>query len=75
MTYLIHVCYGAVAVYIHAFIVHVELAYIYELLAKATVSFLGRDKGLLESLLEEGKEIQRRKREKFLTVVQEGRHR
>lgn len=45
------------------------------LLAKATVSFLGRDKGLLESLLEEGKEIQRRKREKFLTVVQEGRHR
>lgn len=37
---------------------------------KATVSFLGRDKALLESILEEGKEIQRRKREKFLTVVQ-----
>ncbi|CAK9027395.1 unnamed protein product [Durusdinium trenchii] len=37
---------------------------------KATVSFLGRDKALLESILEEGREIQRQKREKFLTVVQ-----
>ena len=32
-------------------------------LSEATVSFLGRDKGLLEHLLEEGKEIQRKKRE------------
>ncbi|CAJ1396301.1 unnamed protein product [Effrenium voratum] len=38
--------------------------------AKAKVSFLGHDKGLLEGILQEGKEIQRRKREKFLTVVQ-----
>eukprot|EP00931_Biecheleriopsis_adriatica_P100463 TRINITY_DN75780_c0_g1_i1.p1 TRINITY_DN75780_c0_g1~~TRINITY_DN75780_c0_g1_i1.p1 ORF type:complete len:563 (+),score=94.14 TRINITY_DN75780_c0_g1_i1:153-1691(+) len=36
----------------------------------ATVSFLGRDKALLESILEAGREIQRRKREKYLTVVQ-----
>lgn len=37
---------------------------------RATVSILGRDKVVLENMLEEGREIQRRKREKFLTVVQ-----
>ncbi|CAJ1455666.1 unnamed protein product [Effrenium voratum] len=33
--------------------------------AKAKVSFLGHDKGLLEGILQEGKEIQRRKREQL----------
>jgi len=36
----------------------------------ATVCFLGRDKGMLEVILETGREIQRRRREKYLTVVQ-----
>lgn len=36
----------------------------------ATVSFLGRDKNMLEAILESGREIQRRRREKYLTVVQ-----
>lgn len=36
----------------------------------ATVSFIGRNKELLESILEVGREIQRRRREKYLTVVQ-----
>lgn len=35
-----------------------------------TVSFLGRNKGVLEEILEKGRDIQRRKREKYLTVVQ-----
>lgn len=36
----------------------------------ATVSFFRRDKAMLESILEEGREIQKRRREKYLTVVQ-----
>mmetsp|Transcript_40552 Transcript_40552/g.88652 ORF Transcript_40552/g.88652 Transcript_40552/m.88652 type:complete len:610 (+) Transcript_40552:52-1881(+) len=36
----------------------------------AEISFLGRDKRTLESLLEAGREIARRRREKYLTVVQ-----
>lgn len=35
-----------------------------------TVSFLGRRKAVLEEIINEGREIQRRKREKYLTVVQ-----
>jgi len=36
----------------------------------ATVSFFGRNKKLLEAILESGREIQRRRMEKYLTVVQ-----
>jgi len=36
----------------------------------ATVSFFGRNKALLEAILESGREIQRRRMEKYLTVVQ-----
>lgn len=39
-------------------------------LAGASVCFFGRDKSMLEYILEAGREIQRRKREKYLTVVQ-----
>ncbi|CAE8660898.1 unnamed protein product, partial [Polarella glacialis] len=36
----------------------------------ATVCFFGSDKSMLEGILESGREIQRRRREKYLTVVQ-----
>jgi len=36
----------------------------------ATVHFFGHDKAMLEGILEQGREIQRRKQERFLNVVQ-----
>lgn len=39
-------------------------------LRNAVVSFFGRDKGILEAILQAGHEIKRQQREKYLTVVQ-----